>query len=377
MASTNPWLTNGGITPFPYAMTPMNNITPLTYRDGITYLKMLETLQYWLEKSVIPGFEGIMDNAFQDYLKGLENAENTVIKENDKWKLLFESFISNFQNEIKALNDVAISELLKNDESASYDAVMELVNNAISSLSLILNNEISSLSLILNNKIDGEITEITNLLTNMETAYKAADDKKINNSEKAKANGVATLNSFGKVDVSQLNESTLIGNFSTRPLPASVNVGTTFYSSDTVETYRSNGTVWVRVGRGGFLGSATIVTRFETTSTTLVDVTGMAVTFVAGSGSTKFTISGECFNTVSNGVVILALFIDGTDVGHISVQTSIQTKVYFFNRTFERTNLIPGNTYTAKVRMTASTTGGYAQLDASSANPCSLIVEAQ
>lgn len=64
--------------PFPYQMTPLSGVTPFTYRDGATYLYILERMQHWLSETLVPEFNAAIENAITEYQAGLGNAETYV-----------------------------------------------------------------------------------------------------------------------------------------------------------------------------------------------------------------------------------------------------------------------------------------------------------
>lgn len=130
MVSTNPWLVKGGITAFPYAMTPMNNITPLTYRDGITYLKMLEALSAWVRDTVAVEFQEAVEKAFVDFEAGIKNAEDTIIGNKLEWQTLFDSFMEFVVERLEALNDEAVTNLIKNPDSLLGDSARTILSSA-------------------------------------------------------------------------------------------------------------------------------------------------------------------------------------------------------------------------------------------------------
>jgi len=76
----------------------------------------------------------------------------------------------------------------------------------------------------------------------------------------------------------------LYGTYATRPAASSVSAGTVYYSSNTLETYRSNGSSWQVVGSGGNeLGYAEITSNFTTSNATVnspQDVTGLVISIV-------------------------------------------------------------------------------------------------
>jgi hypothetical protein len=64
------------ITDFPFRIGPINNITPFTYRDGVTYLEILYLLRDYINDTLRPEFDGEMERIIEEFNAGIENAEN-------------------------------------------------------------------------------------------------------------------------------------------------------------------------------------------------------------------------------------------------------------------------------------------------------------
>lgn len=110
----------------------------------------------------------------------------------------------------------------------------------------------------------------------------------------------------------------LYGTYSARPAATSVKIGAIYYASDTMESYRSTGSAWALVGRGGAeLGHAERTTAYSTTSDVFADVPGLAVDFVAGEGSAfaSFGATGKTSSSSTPGVG--AIFVDGVQFAQI------------------------------------------------------------
>lgn len=226
----------------------------------------------------------------------------------------------------------------------------------------------------------GNVDNTSDASKPVSTAQQTALNGKVNNSEKGAANGVATLDATGKVPVSQIPGAQIpsfSGNFVDRPAADAVVNGSVYYSIDTVEIYRSNGTFWQLVNGAGYAASAEITAQWTTNAVDLVDIPGLATAFVAGSGNTKITLSGEASHSTADGRIFLVIEINGTDYGHVALHFSAPDRYKTFSRTVMARNLVPGSYNTIKVRgMVHYATGGFGRLDAEPYNPTLLLVEA-
>lgn len=104
-------------TNFPYPIEPLSQISPFTYRDGSTYLEVLENLLKFLRDDMIPGFNDELQRVYDDFMAGLQNAENTVITTKLEWQALFDAFMADVVSRLEGLNDEAVSNLVNNRES--------------------------------------------------------------------------------------------------------------------------------------------------------------------------------------------------------------------------------------------------------------------
>lgn len=111
------------IVPFPFPITDVTGIVPFSYRDGMTYLKMLEGLRKYLNEYIVPEFNDKMDEIVDQFLEGLTNAENTVIQTKKEWRELFDAFMANFDAELQKLNDAGVSRLVRDHESLTWGAM--------------------------------------------------------------------------------------------------------------------------------------------------------------------------------------------------------------------------------------------------------------
>lgn len=110
----------------------------------------------------------------------------------------------------------------------------------------------------------------------------------------------------------------LYGTYADRPAAAAGNAGALYFASNTLECYRSTGSAWVLVGRGGAeLGHAERTTPYSTTVNTFADVPGLAVDYVAGEGATYVTYGATARTLSAGNTGVLALFVDGTQVGQV------------------------------------------------------------
>ena len=153
---------NSALTPFPYPTTPLGSGTPLTYREGITVLGLIEALKLWIEGTVASELHAAVEKAIEEFTAGLRNAENTIIQSKTEWQELFDDFMLNIANELEALNDEALQNLINNHTSKTYVA---LDNNFVS---LIRGNHIYNLKSFPGNNDSDRFNAATTALSSLD-----------------------------------------------------------------------------------------------------------------------------------------------------------------------------------------------------------------
>lgn len=81
-------------------MMPMNNISAPTYRDGLSYTRVLEQLKVWLNTVLVPEFNAGIDNAFAQFAAGLENIENRIIESETQYDALINGALQSVADSI-------------------------------------------------------------------------------------------------------------------------------------------------------------------------------------------------------------------------------------------------------------------------------------
>lgn len=105
---------------FPTNRYPVSNITPLTYRDGITYLEKLQRISWWIREKLIPAINdqfGDFGAEFETIINELIDQVNTVVN-----KIIDDSV---------DLQDPVMAEIINNLNSETrqaLDALYELPN---------------------------------------------------------------------------------------------------------------------------------------------------------------------------------------------------------------------------------------------------------
>ena len=117
--------------PFPWEMTPMNNIAVPTYRDGTTYTRNLEQLKAWINDQLVPGVNDALAGAFAEYQNAVANAEQTVTDAKTDWDTRYDALMAALTAQIAVLNAAAIDDVITDDASAAHATINTLIDAEI------------------------------------------------------------------------------------------------------------------------------------------------------------------------------------------------------------------------------------------------------
>lgn len=127
------------ISGFPGSGIPYTNVTPFTYRDGLTYLEVLEDLRAWLRDTLVPWLNdtvGSLESAWHTEVDALVAAVNAAL---DAQATQVNGALTTQSGEVNeniaALTlyvNSSIAEIINNSLSANDGIVRDLVNNVAS-----------------------------------------------------------------------------------------------------------------------------------------------------------------------------------------------------------------------------------------------------
>lgn len=80
---------------------PINNITPFTYRDGWTFLELVEGMRAYVRDTLVPG----IDKNFEDLVSSFQDALDQIIADNDATVAEFNQMFLDFRAEFEAIVD--------------------------------------------------------------------------------------------------------------------------------------------------------------------------------------------------------------------------------------------------------------------------------
>lgn len=109
--------------PINFPVPPMSNITPFTYRDGWTFLEMIEELTNYIYSTLVPG----IDENFAAIVLAFANALEQITEENNQTIAEFNAMFLAFQDEVQlqidSLNNLSGQVRLASAYGATGDGV--------------------------------------------------------------------------------------------------------------------------------------------------------------------------------------------------------------------------------------------------------------
>ena len=119
------------LVPFPYIIQPVANIAPFTYADGATYLTILQTMQDWLNKTLVPAVNDAYADALAQAQNGVGNAEATVAAAKLDWDTRYDALMADLSAQIAVLNDGTVAGMVTNASSTTGAALRTLIGSSI------------------------------------------------------------------------------------------------------------------------------------------------------------------------------------------------------------------------------------------------------
>ena len=98
-------------------VVPVNQITPLTYRDGVTYIQMLTELSEYIQSILHPSLQHTVDQLVSDVETQMGKHHDQYVDGVQEFQRIHDAFMSDVNAKLMALNDGAVSDLAEDDTS--------------------------------------------------------------------------------------------------------------------------------------------------------------------------------------------------------------------------------------------------------------------
>ena len=96
---------------------PVNQITPLTYRDGVTYIQLLTELSEYIKSILHPSLQHTVDQLVADVEHQMDKHHDQYVDGVQEFQRIHDAFMADVNAHLIALNDGAVSDLVNDDTS--------------------------------------------------------------------------------------------------------------------------------------------------------------------------------------------------------------------------------------------------------------------
>ena len=96
---------------------PVNQITPLTYRDGVTYIQLLTELSEYIKTILHPSLQHTVDQLVADVEHQMDKHHDQYVDGVQEFQRIHDAFMSDVNAKLIALNDGAVADLVKDETS--------------------------------------------------------------------------------------------------------------------------------------------------------------------------------------------------------------------------------------------------------------------
>lgn len=98
-------------------IVPVNQITPLTYRDGVTYIQMLTELSEYVKSILHPSLQHTVDQLVSEVEAQMDKHHDQYVDGVQEFQRIHDAFMSDVNAKLIALNDGAMSDVVKDESS--------------------------------------------------------------------------------------------------------------------------------------------------------------------------------------------------------------------------------------------------------------------
>jgi len=99
------------------SIIPVNQITPLTYRDGVTYIQLLTELSEYIKTVLHPSLQHTVDQLVADVEAQIDKAHDQYVDGVQEFQRIHDAFMSDVNASLIALNDGAVTDLVNDGTS--------------------------------------------------------------------------------------------------------------------------------------------------------------------------------------------------------------------------------------------------------------------
>lgn len=388
--------------PYEFPWNPVPQVTPLTYRDGLTMLKKVDGIKKYINLVLVPW----INENYSELAEEFATQAQAMVEQVNAALLAQDATVDTKIEELETYVDEQVALILGNSLAANDPMVAALLANPTSATRVQANSlyaikstetDLDTIEALVNSgrlsdaTLKSTFQEVTDVATvaqggsgrNTATAYGLiAAGTTATGVQQSVAPGTAghflvsgggsalpqftqviddTTAAANKVFSSnkvnaQIAAAHLAGTFAARPAATSVPAGTMYFCTNIPEMYRSDGTNWIVTGSGGNeLGYAEQTALFSTTVTGPTDVPGFTTTVLVGVRPIRINVSMRLANqnvgSIAHGIVLL----DGVEIGRLESSSPYADRWATFSWGRRITGLVAGTSHTIKVAISSPT----------------------
>ena len=105
---------------------PVPEVAPLTYRDGVTYLELVYELSEYLKNILHPSLQSTVEQVVADAEQLLSEANEQYVDGVQEFQRIHDAFMADVNASLIALNDGAVSDLVKDESSLLGETMREI-----------------------------------------------------------------------------------------------------------------------------------------------------------------------------------------------------------------------------------------------------------
>lgn len=115
---------------WPISHLPISDITPFTYRDGETYLELLNRLSQYITEQLHPNLRKTVEHMVEEMEHILAAQHNKYVEGIQDFQRIHDAFMTDVNSALMALNDNAVADLAR-DPGSVFGSYLQSTLNAI------------------------------------------------------------------------------------------------------------------------------------------------------------------------------------------------------------------------------------------------------
>ena len=388
--------------PYPFRLPSLTNITPFTYRDGATYLTILEGLSVYITDTFGPSVDGTIAELATAIETAIDEVQRRVDLINNKTGGIDIQRVMLAQNYSLTIDpaypsNLPITFMFTQDNAGGRTVALPPVVDGVPVINPAANS-VSTFTLVPSGNGRWYVSQLPQTRAAFDAAVSALllpplealqeDLSVLTAGVDAETDvltaGLAAVNSRADdLDTTKARNST--GTYAQRPAPGARRNGDQYHATDTNETYMLVNGTWKVTSPPGLLGayiSTSVIQRLPSsgTDTDWADAPNFSVTFTAGERPVELAISGNIATGYANTTGRVSVWLSGAIRMESKTPITKADNWYSFDRSCILYGLTPGTQYTAQVRVAPDNSTApdmsYTRLDGNPGDPTVLKVVA-